>query len=116
MCRSILPMKMFEALGMGKPVICASPAPGEAQTIIDESGSGIVTRPEDAQEMADAILQLYRDPAQRLQMGAAAKDYISRFYNRATIAANFERLLANFAANGSGPEVPQDSREGARLG
>lgn len=116
MCRSILPMKMFEALGMGKPVICASPAPGEAQTIIDESGGGIVTRPEDPQEMADAIMQLYRNPAQRLQMGAAAKEYISRFYNRATIAANFERLLANFVANGSGPEVPQGSREGARLG
>ena len=120
MCRSILPMKMFEALGMGKPVICAAPAPGEAQTIIDESGGGIVTRPEDAQEMADAIAQLYRQPALRLQMGAAGKDYISRFYNRATIAANFERLLANFVANGNYAGLAQDagegSREGARLG
>lgn len=120
MCRSILPMKMFEALGMGKPVICSAPAPGEAQAIIDESGGGIVTRPEDAQEMADAIMRLYRQPGLRLRMGAAGKEYISRFYNRATIAANFERLLTNFVANGNHGGLAQGagegSREGARLG
>jgi hypothetical protein len=53
-------------------------------------------------------------------MGAAGKDYMSRFYNRATIAANFERLLANFVANGNYAGLAQDagegSREGARLG
>jgi colanic acid biosynthesis glycosyl transferase WcaI len=120
MCRSILPMKMFEALGLGTPVISSVPSPGEAQTITDESGGGLVIRPENPQEMADAILQLYREPALRLTMGAAAKEYISRFYNRATITSNFERLLTNFVANGNytgsalGAEEP--SRQSADVG
>ena len=117
MCRSILPMKMFEAMGMGKPVICSAPSPGEAQAIIDESGGGIVTRPENPREMADAIMRLYRQPKLRLEMGTAAREYINRFYNRATIAANFERLLTNFVANGnyagSAPGAAEGSRESA---
>lgn len=103
MCRCILPMKMFEALGLGTPVISSVPSPGEAQTITDESGGGIVIRPENPQEMADAILQLYRQPELRERMGTAAKEYMSRFYNRATITSNFERLLTNFVANGNYP-------------
>ena len=101
MCRSILPMKMFEALGLGTPVISSVPSPGEAQTITEESGGGIVIRPENPHEMAIAILHLYSQPALRLRMGAAAKEYVSRFYNRATITLNFELLLTNFVANGT---------------
>lgn len=97
--RGYLPSKMFEAMGLGIPVICSGPVPGEAQAIIDESGGGIVTRAENSEEMAEAVLKLYRDPELRRQMGAAAKEYVSRFYNRATIAANFERLLTKLVAD-----------------
>ena len=120
MCRSILPMKMFEALGLGTPVISSVPSPGEAQTITADSGGGIVIRPENPREMADAIVQLYRQPALRLRMGTAAKEYISRFYNRATITANFERLLTNFVANGnyagSALGADEPSRQSADVG
>lgn len=120
MCRCILPMKMFEALGSGTPVISSVPSPGEAQTISDESGGGIVIRPENPQEMADAILRLYRQPDLRLKMGAAAKEYISRCYNRATITSNFERLLTNFVANcnsaGAALRADEPSRQSADLG
>jgi glycosyltransferase involved in cell wall biosynthesis len=116
MCRCILPMKMFEALGLGIPVICSAPAPGEAQAIIDQSGGGIVTRPESGQEIADAILELYRQRARRLEMGAAAKQYMSRFYNRATIASNFERLLTNLVANGNYGGSAQASEKRSRQG
>ncbi len=90
--RGALPSKIFEAMSLGTPVICS--VPGEAQAIIEESGGGICTRPEDAEEMSKAILRLYRQPELRETMGNAAKEYVSRFYNRATIAANFERHLS----------------------
>jgi glycosyltransferase involved in cell wall biosynthesis len=112
--RGYLPSKMFEAMGLGTPVICSVPVPGEAQAIINESGGGIVTRAENSEEMADAILKLYGQPALCRQMGAAAKEYVSRFYNRATIAANFERVLAKLVANddytGSAPSLAEERR------
>lgn len=113
--RGYLPSKLFEAMGLGTPVICSTPIPGEAQAIVDESGGGIVTRAENAEEMADAIVQLYRQPALRQQMGAAAKEYVKRFYNRATIAANFERVLSKLVADdetyaGPAPSMAEGSR------
>jgi glycosyltransferase involved in cell wall biosynthesis len=98
--RGALPSKIFEAMSLGTPVICS--VPGEAQAIIEESRGGICTPPEDAQEMSNAILRLYRQPELRETMGNAAKEYVSRFYNRATIAANFESLLTRLVDSGNG--------------
>lgn len=102
--RGALPSKIFEAMSLGTPVICS--VPGEAQAIIEESGGGICTRPEDAEEMSSAILRLYSQPGLRETMGNAAKEFVSRFYNRATIAANFERLLTRLVDSGNDVASP----------
>lgn len=76
--RTVIPSKIFEAMGMGRPVLLASPQ-GEASQILEESGAGLWIPPEDPFELLIAIRQLRTNRLlyQRLAAGslAAAPNY-----------------------------------------
>jgi glycosyltransferase involved in cell wall biosynthesis len=54
---TVIPSKIFEAMGMGVPIVMSLPE-GEATAIIRDSGTGICVPPEDPQALADAITHL----------------------------------------------------------
>jgi len=91
LCLGTLPSKMFEAMGAGVPVVASML--GEAQAVVNEAGAGICVPPEDPQAIANAVLQLYGDPALRARMGKSGRQYVKRHYNRAQIASNYEQIL-----------------------
>ena len=51
---TVIPSKIFEAMGMGRPVLLAAPQ-GEASEILTESGAGLWVRPECPEELMKAI-------------------------------------------------------------
>ena len=57
---TVIPSKMFEAMGMGIPIIMAVPK-GEATDIIKTTGSGVVVSPEKHLELATEIERLCDD-------------------------------------------------------
>jgi glycosyltransferase involved in cell wall biosynthesis len=89
--KGALPSKLFEALGAGVPVVAA--VEGEAKSLVEASGGGIVIEPENAQQMAEAIVCLYRDAGLREKLSAEGRSYVAMHYNRKTIAERFENLL-----------------------
>jgi len=50
----VIPSKIFEAMGMGLPILMAAPA-GEASAIVEREKIGVTVPPEDPQQMAEAI-------------------------------------------------------------
>lgn len=50
---SVIPSKIFEAMGMGLPILLACP-PGEASQIVEDLGAGICVPPEDPSALANA--------------------------------------------------------------
>jgi len=58
----VLPSKMFEAMGMGLPVLMALPE-GEATEILELNGAGISILPENPKALADAAQKLCDDKA-----------------------------------------------------
>lgn len=86
-----LPSKMFEAMGMGVPIVAS--VSGEAQVVVEESGGGICVAPEDARAVAVAILRLFHHPELCKQMGQRGRQYAFENYSRADIARKYERLL-----------------------
>ncbi len=67
----VIPSKMFEAMGMGLPLILAAP-PGEATAILKADGAGLCVPPEDPQALAEAVTTLMSDAGLRSQLGRAS--------------------------------------------
>ena len=67
-----LPTKMFEAIGMGLPIVLATPE-GEASRFLGEIGAGVWVPPEDPKSLACAIRALYVDSSARTRFAAASR-------------------------------------------
>ncbi|HEY5337234.1 MAG TPA: glycosyltransferase family 4 protein, partial [Rhizomicrobium sp.] len=57
----VIPSKIFEAMGMGVPILFFGPV-GEASGIVEDAGCGLLVPAEDAQALAEAVLQVAQDP------------------------------------------------------
>ncbi|MGA8055299.1 MAG: glycosyltransferase family 4 protein, partial [Burkholderiales bacterium] len=65
------PLKLFEYMAMGKPVV-ASHLPSLAEVLVDRRNAMLV-RPEDPRALANAVRSLIDDPALSRALGAEAK-------------------------------------------
>jgi len=84
-----LPAKVFSYYAAGKPVLLSME--GEIQQIVRESNAGYIVDPGDPAAFADAVIELYITSCDnRSAMGAAAKDYYFKHFER---DMNMERLI-----------------------
>lgn len=96
--RATLPSKLQANLAVGRPVIGA--VAGDAADVIRRSGAGIVTRPGDAGELANAIRYLYDlAPAERLRMGSNGRRYYETNFSETAIGDRLCELLATAAVD-----------------
>jgi glycosyltransferase involved in cell wall biosynthesis len=82
---------MLEFMSCARPVILA--VDGHARSILESSGSGIYTPPENADGLCDAILQLQQQPSQRQAMGRNGREYIVQNLSRQRTAADYLGVL-----------------------
>jgi glycosyltransferase involved in cell wall biosynthesis len=80
----VIPSKMFEAMGMERPIILG--VRGESRDVLDDSGAGIGIPPEDANELVRAIVRLASDPELRASLGKAGREFAARKFNRDYLA------------------------------
>ncbi|MCB1733779.1 MAG: glycosyltransferase family 4 protein [Gammaproteobacteria bacterium] len=87
----VIPSKIFEAMGMGLPVVLAAPQ-GEAWDIIASEGAGVCVPAESPQDLANAILALAEDP-ERLAALAKVSGAAAPRYSREKQAREMVRVL-----------------------
>ncbi len=77
----------LEAWAAGKPVIgCRA---GAVPTVIDEGRDGLLVQYQHVEQLAAALLQLLRHPAQRERMGRAGQAKVLREYTWDIVAGRF---------------------------
>ena len=86
-----LPTKMFEAMGMGLPVLLATPK-GEASRLLLDVGAGVWVPPEDPEALASAVRSLHGDRAARERLAAASRA-AAPVHSRETRARDTIRVL-----------------------
>jgi glycosyltransferase involved in cell wall biosynthesis len=101
--KSVIPSKIFEAMGMGLPILLAQPE-GEAAELIRKTDTGIVIPPEQPQLLANAITDLYDQP-ERLEKLRQASIAAAHQFSRKQQA---EKMLTVFQAVLDGKTNPQD--------
>lgn len=84
-----IPLTLLEAMGCGLPVI--STRVGRAPEIIRDGENGRLTPVADSAALAQAILELYREPEKRQQWGDEARRTVKEKYT-------LEHFLEQFAA------------------
>ena len=104
-------MVLLEAATAGVPAVAfdCPTGPGE---IIDHGRNGLLVPPQDVTALADGMLRLIENPAERRALGAAARAGSSRFA-MATVRQDWERLFVELAETRSRPAVPKQ-RAGGR--
>jgi glycosyltransferase involved in cell wall biosynthesis len=88
---SVIPSKVFEAFGVGKPVMVVQPD-GEAAEIVRNAGAGEWVQPENPDALSDAIFRWAKEPDLLLKYSRAA-ELAAREYSRDTLAAEMLRLI-----------------------
>ncbi len=94
--KTVLPSKIFESLGMGKPVILG--VEGEARDIIEAANAGVCIEPENSHALAESVLMLYHTPSLGQGLGENGKRYVTTHFDRAVLARRMLSLLEGVGA------------------
>lgn len=88
-----IPSKMFEAMGMGLPIVLCGPR-GAASQIVLNDNAGIWVHPEEPNKLAEAILSLFHDK-KKLNCFAKESAYSATRHTRGMQAKYFLDSLLN---------------------
>lgn len=96
--KTVIPSKMFEAMAMERPVILG--VDGESREIVEKSNTGICIEPENAEELAAAVLKLDGDTELLHKLGNNGREFVEGYYNRDTLANEYLSLLVRIGSQG----------------
>jgi glycosyltransferase involved in cell wall biosynthesis len=90
--RTVLPSKIFEIAAMQRPILLS--VDGEARQLIEQSGGGVFSPPEDVDGMRQAILSFASDPERCDRMGRAGRQHVTQEFDRSVLASRYADILA----------------------
>lgn len=90
--KDTLPVKIFDAWACQRPVILCN-VEGEASQIISEAKAGLVTSPDDVEELVSAIRKLHSSPNMCQLMGTSGRNYTINNYSRQVLADKLLSIL-----------------------
>jgi glycosyltransferase involved in cell wall biosynthesis len=98
--RGTVPSKFQSILATGQPIIVS--APGDVSRLTKAADAGIAVAPEDPAALADAMIRMAEQPADRLdQMGRNGRAFYERELSEERGAGRLLELLERAAKDGS---------------
>ena len=92
-----LSRSLMEAMAAGVPVV-ATQVDG-TRDLITDGVNGLLVPPEDAEALANSILQFVTDPAMRTQLARAGRDHVLRAHSNADMCRQYLALMFHFLRN-----------------
>jgi glycosyltransferase involved in cell wall biosynthesis len=97
-----VPSKLTAYLSAGRAVIAGASPQSETARIVEESRGGLVVAPSDGRALAEAVLELRRDPAALARFASAGRQHAEAAFSRGPALVRFvawaESLLAPAAS------------------
>lgn len=100
--REVLPSKIFEYLGMERPVVLS--VAGEAAKLVRLANAGICVPPEDVDAMAAAVESLAHDRERLDAMGRDGRAYVRQHFDRRALAQKYLVILDAVRVGAAPPE------------
>ena len=92
---------VLEAQAMGVPVVSFDTR--DVRPAITDSVSGLLAKPGDTGELAEAILRLVEDPGLALTIGESGKEHLMRDFWLNSVVADLTGIYASAIAKTGGP-------------
>lgn len=107
--QEVLPSKMFEYLGMERPIL--TNVGGEARAVIEAASGGVYVPAGNAAALAEAIERLACQPDKLAAMGRAGRQYVLTHFDRSRLAEDYLEILARVASRQARqPRAPVEVR------
>lgn len=98
--KTVIPSKIFEAMGMGKPILLAAPE-GEASELVNRAEAGLCISPGDAKGLAEAVKMFADKPAFRERLASCSLQAAPR-YSRERQAREMLAIISRVVESGNG--------------
>ncbi|MDI6855072.1 MAG: glycosyltransferase family 4 protein [Deltaproteobacteria bacterium] len=89
----VVPSKILSIMAAGRPVLASLPLEGDAPRLVDQARCGLCVPPGEPEELARAILALYRQPDLTDEMGRNGRRYAVHHLSLAKCAEQLENLF-----------------------
>jgi len=94
------PISILEAMACGKPVVAT--AVGGIPEIVNHKENGLIVRPNDPVELAEAIVYLFNSENRLRDMGLKSAKFIFKRFRTENIVHNLERIYQETLSNAFG--------------
>jgi colanic acid biosynthesis glycosyl transferase WcaI len=94
-----MPSKIQVLLASGRAIVASVPDNGTAARAIKQSGGGVVVPPEDAQALADSILELYKQPEKVKTLGYKSRKFAVEQYSFEQALNHYESLFCSLTTD-----------------
>ena len=106
---TVIPSKIFESMAMEKPIILG--VEGESAGIIRAAEAGFCIEPENNHELAERVLELYRNRDLAAKLGTNGRRHAAEHYDRTVLARRYESLLASLIPSSGSAASPLVNRD-----
>jgi glycosyltransferase involved in cell wall biosynthesis len=106
---AVIPSRIFESMAMEKPVILG--LEGETAVILKTADAGFCIEPENSYELAERVLELYRNRDLAAKLGSSGRRHVAEHYDRTVLARRYEYLLAALILSSKSAASPLVDRD-----
>jgi colanic acid biosynthesis glycosyl transferase WcaI len=90
--------KIYEIMASARPLLVSSEAGSGVEQLVESAQCGVCVRPGNAEQLAQAILHLYRDASLREGMGQRGRQYAERNHSKSAVVACYDELFQRISA------------------
>lgn len=92
-----LPSKIYEIMASGRPLLASADANSVVWNLVHQTGCGLCVEPQNIEQLTEALLTLYRDPAKRAMMAKQGRQQAEQHYSKTVVAQQYMALLEQVA-------------------
>ncbi|TKB65788.1 MAG: glycosyltransferase family 4 protein [Nitrospira sp.] len=96
-------------MAMEKPIILG--VEGERAELVMSSGGGVCIEPENSHELAEHLLELYRNRDLAAKLGSNGRRHVAEHYDRTVLARRYEYLLVSLILSSKSAASPLVDRD-----
>ena len=90
------PVSIIEAMASGKPVVATDV--GGVPSLVKDSSTGFLVKPQDAESLSDGVLKLLKSPELRQNMGKKGRDNIFPLYDISQLVKRIDLLYKSLSS------------------